>query len=534
MSLGEGPIQASAPPSALPSLSGPRKRIVLAVLLLIGSFLLLYKFPSVPVGLHQDEMSEAYESYSLLHTGADRWGYHLPVYFVSWGSGQNVLQSYLTIPVVAALGLTRVSARFIPLLCGLLTLPLFFLVLRRWYGETAALLGLLFLALSPWHIMLSRLGIEDSPLPFFLVLGVYTFGRALDSESSWLILPSLLPLVLALYTYGLTIVVIPFLIPLLLLIDPQAIRKSARAWCGAVALFCIGSLPIAFFTLKNYVAKTNYGFERWLPFSVPLLPVTRLSEVGEETGACSVIGHNLHFFLAGLHDQDYGNLFMIPGRLPVQLIVLLFAVVGLGLQLRYLFQSRRLREPFLPWLMACIPVCFLIPLNISRAGALFLPVLALGTFGFVQVFASIRKPAYKLLLVGVCAAFFLFSTVRFTYFYYTYRYANEVREILYPELPSALHEVQQLAGSSMPIYITDKILLNYVDVLFLTRTDPVVFQHSGATVQDPDFGQYRFKRESFNHKLPPFAFLIKRDEPPVCAAPTDLHTDQQFLIGICR
>jgi hypothetical protein len=68
--------------------------------------------------------------------------------------------------------------------------------------------------------------------------------------------------------------------------------------------------------------------------------------------------------------------------------------------------------------------------------------------------------------------------------------------------------------------------------LFLTKTDPVLFQHSGATPQHPDFGQYRFKRESFMHKMPPFAFLIKRDEPPVCQAPTDLHTNGQF-IGIC-
>jgi hypothetical protein len=107
MSTGEGAGVALAPIIS----SRPRKRIVLVLLLLAGTFMLLYKFPSVPIGLHQDEMSEAYESYCLLHTGADRWGLPLPVYFVGWGSGQNVLQSYLTIPVVAALGLTRVSAR---------------------------------------------------------------------------------------------------------------------------------------------------------------------------------------------------------------------------------------------------------------------------------------------------------------------------------------------------------------------------------------------------------------------------------------
>jgi 4-amino-4-deoxy-L-arabinose transferase-like glycosyltransferase len=527
------PFAASASASASRILLGPPKRILLILLLLAGTFLLVYKFPSVPIGLHQDEISEAYESYSLLHTGADRWGYHLPVYFVSWGSGQNVLQSYLTIPVVAAFGLSRVTARLIPLLCGLLTLPLFFLTLRRWYGETSALFGLFFLIFTPWHIMISRLGIENSPLPFFLLLGVYAFGRALDSESPWLILPSFLPFALALYTYGVVVIIIPFLIPLLLLIDLPTVRKSLRAWSGAVAIFCVASLPIAFFTLKNYVTKTNYGFEKWLPFSVPLLPVTRLGEIAFESGKSALITYNLHFALTGFNDHFFGNWWMIPGRLPIQLIVLLFAIVGLGLQIRFLMRSRRFREPFLPWLIACIPTCFLIPLNISRAGAVFLPLIALGAYGFVQVYALIRKPSHKALLTGACAAFFLLSTIRFTYFYYTYRYADEVRSTLYPELPSALNQVQHLAGPTMPIYITDEILLNYVDVLFLTRTDPTFFQHSGATPQHPDFGRFRFKRESFNHKLPPFAFLIKRDEPPVCKAPTEMHTDEQFLLGIC-
>ena len=493
--------------------------------------MLLYKFPSVPIGLHQDEMSEAYESYSLLHTGADKWGYHLPVYFLSWGSGQNVLQSYLTIPVVALLGLTRLSTRVVPILCGLLSLPLFFLTLRRWYGDTVALMGLFFLALSPWHIMLARLGVENSPLPFFLLLGIYTFGLALDSGSPWLVLPSLLPFTLALYTYGVVIVIIPFLIPLLMLIDPSAIRRAGRAWCGAIVIFCVGALPIAFFTFKNYVTKTNYGFERWLPFSVPLLPITRLSQVATETQAPSAIRYNVHFFAHGLGDQFAW--FMVPGRLPIQLIVLLFAVVGLALQLRYLLRDRRPREPFLLWVIACAPTWFLIPLNISRSGSLFLPLLALGAFGFVHVYQLIREPSRRALLVGICTAFFLLSTLRFTSYYYTHRYADEVQATLYPELPSALKEVQQLAGPSMPIYVTDTILLNYVDVLFLTKTDPAVFQHSGATYRHPDFGQYLFSRESLSRQQVPFAFVIKQDDRPVCAVPTDVRTNGQFLIGIC-
>jgi hypothetical protein len=498
--------------------------------------MLLYKFPALPIGLHQDEMSEAYEAYSLLHTGADRWGYHLPVYFLSWGSGQNVLQSYLTIPVVAVLGLTRVSARLVPLLCGLLTLPLFFLVLRRWFNELVGLVGLMFLALSPWHIMLSRWGIENSPLPFFMLLGVYTFGRALQSASRWWILCSFLPFALALYTYGVVVVIVPLLLPLLLFIDLPAVRRQWRAWLGAFAVFGVASLPIAFFTFKNYVTNKNYGFERWLPFTVPLLPITRLAQVTPEKLEPTIIGHNLAFFHRGLVDDT--NWFQIPGCPPIQTIVFYMAVIGLLIQLFFVVRLRRFQEPFLPWLLACVPACFLIPFNISRGIALFIPLLGLAaptTVGVITgVCATYKKPVVRWLVIAVFAVLFLAPTLKFIHYYYWTRYSAMIESTFLPEMPEALKDVQQMAGPSMPIFVTDKVAIAHVQVLFLDDIPPAVFQHSGATWDHPDFGRFRFSRETLAASPLPYAFLIRAKEPAVCAAPAETKVVGQFLIGVCR
>jgi 4-amino-4-deoxy-L-arabinose transferase-like glycosyltransferase len=501
-------------------------------LLLLGTFLLLYRFPAVPVGLHQDEMSEAYEAYSLLHTGADRWGYHLPVYFLSWGSGQNVLQSYLTIPVVAVLGLTRLSARLIPILCGLLTLPLFYFTLRRWFGEATALIGLFFLAISPWHIMISRWGIENSPLPFFMLLGVFTFGRALQGRSTWQIVLSLLPFALALYTYGVVVVIVPVLVPLLLLIDLPAIAKAWRAWLSALALFCVASLPIAFYTFKNYVTKTNYAFERWLPFTVPLLPVTRLDQVSKEKLAPTIIGSNLIFFRKGLSDGVAW--FQVPNNPPIQRILLLLIVIGIAWQIFQLARLRRFTGPFLPWLIACIPACFLIPFNISRGIALFLPLLAMAALATAAIATLLRKPMLQAAFAVVLGLLLLRPTARFIRAYYGAQYAADVTDTFYPDLPKALADVQQLAGPAMPIFLSENIAINHVQVLFLTKTDPAVFQRSGATYDHPDFGRWRFRLDSLAKTPRPFAYLIKSDDPPVCADPTDARPDGQFVIGLCR
>src|SRR5579875_2298209 len=109
---------------------------ILLVVLATGAFLRLYRFPSVPAGLNQDELSAAYEAYSLSLLGTDRWGHKWPVYFPSWGSGQNVLQSYLSIPVIKLFGLTPLAVRLVPLVLALGTLPLLYLFVARQYDRT--------------------------------------------------------------------------------------------------------------------------------------------------------------------------------------------------------------------------------------------------------------------------------------------------------------------------------------------------------------------------------------------------------------
>jgi 4-amino-4-deoxy-L-arabinose transferase-like glycosyltransferase len=483
------------------------------ILLIVGFALLLYRFPSVPVGLHQDEISEAYESYSLLHTGADRWGYHLPVYFFSWGSGQNVLQAYLTIPVVAVLGLTKVSARLITLIGGLLTLPLFYFTLRRWYGVTAALIGLLFLVLSPWHIMISRWGLENSLVPFFLLLGVYTFGRALDSTAPWWTLICLVPFSLALYTYGVTIVIVPVLLVLLLLVGWPTIRERLARWVGALAIFCAVSSPIFFFCFKNYLPlfRHDFGFERWLPFTVPLLPVTRLTQVNVESGTAqhSALSLNFQFIGNGLSDgQPWSQVFAI---FPVQAIVLILALAAVIYLVFETVRERRLGVggPFIPWLLACVPMIFFIPISISRGIALFLPLIALGAVGAARILEALQRPAYKAAFIGICLIFIMFPILRFVRAYYGAPYAEEIAPYFEAGLPDAIDRAESLAGPTQTIYVTPSILLNYVYMLFYTHTDPADFQHSGATYKHPDFGRYRFNRQTISLTPSRFVFLIK-------------------------
>jgi 4-amino-4-deoxy-L-arabinose transferase-like glycosyltransferase len=521
-----------------PELLSPKVYTTLVVVFLIVSVVVrLYKFPAVPVGLHWDEMSEAYESASLLKTASDRWAYHLPVYFLGWGSGQNVLQAYLTTPVIAALGLTKLSARFVPMLCGLLTVPLFFLTVRRWCGATAGLIGLVILSLSPWEIMLSRWGIENSPLPFFMILSVYCFGKALDSRSSWVIALSLIPFALSCYVYGVAILVLPLFLAMLFLLGRPRILADKRAWTIAAALCLLTSLPLGFFTMKNYVLKKNFGWERHLPFTAPLLPETRLSQVRSESSHESPRMHNFRFFATGLSDQRteptiFQPWYQVPGILPVQAVVLLFALVGIILQIQRALRSRNFAEPFLPWLLACLPLTILFPLNISRANPFFLPILALAAEGAAAVLFRLKSGSYRVACATVALLAVLVPFGFFAHDYFGPIYAKEITSLFRPHFRQALAAVDNLAGQTMPIYIDQSIQINYVAVLFYSGTDPHVFHAAYTTYDHPDFGPYRFSHATLNEISGPFAFLVD-SEPPPCAHPTDTARFDQLLIGKC-
>ncbi|MDD9859582.1 MAG: hypothetical protein OXU40_03955, partial [Nitrospira sp.] len=157
------------PPAHLPAESEPetgrssrtQPSVVLcaAVLLLTGAVLRLIYLGEIPAGMFTDEASVGYEAWSLLHHGIDRNGYAWPVHFVAWGSGQNVLYSYLSIPLIAVFDLTMFSIRLLMALTGTASLLLFWRVAAR-DQPAFALLALLLLTFCPWHLMLSRWALE--------------------------------------------------------------------------------------------------------------------------------------------------------------------------------------------------------------------------------------------------------------------------------------------------------------------------------------------------------------------------------------
>ena len=355
-------------------------------LFLLGVLARCWALGAVPGGLNQDEAFAGYEAWSLLTSGVDCWGYPWPCYFVSWGSGMNVLESYLAIPFMALLGCTETALRLPQLICACACLPVFYDLLRRMASRRLALIGQGLLAISPWHIMLSRWGLESNLAPAFLLFGFYFLVRGLEDDR---FLPaSAAAYGLSLYAYAINWVVVPLTLCVCggyLLLSGRRFRMGRLL--GAAGILFLLALPLMLFVLVN-LGVMGEIVTPW--FSVPRLAAMRdgelslanlLSPEGWRGLAQVVFLQRDGLIWNGV--EGFGMFY--PISLPFQLLGaarLIRGAAGALRAKRYDWQCLALL-----WAGCGAAVCLAVAnLNITRANSLYLllPALYRGVFHRVQ------------------------------------------------------------------------------------------------------------------------------------------------------
>ena len=166
--------------------------LVLGIILLLGIGLRVYRVTDVPPGVNRDEASIGYNAYSLLQTGKDEYGELLPLSFQSFGDWKLPLYIYLTILPVKMLGMNELSVRLVSILAGSTSIILTCLLVKKLFNrKNLALLSALLLAISPWHLHLSRVESESNLAVMQVTLAVYFFFKALGGQRKLLILSGL-------------------------------------------------------------------------------------------------------------------------------------------------------------------------------------------------------------------------------------------------------------------------------------------------------------------------------------------------------
>lgn len=389
-------------------------RICFWLILAIGIFARAFLFGDVPGDINQDEAFAGYNAFTLMHHAADSYGYRLPVYLTAWGSGMNALESYLMIPFVAIFGLKVWVIRLPMLLVGILSLVAVYHLVRRFSSGKLALAAMFLVAISPWHVMLSRWALESNLAPGFVLFGVFFFVKGLEKPK--LLVASALCFGLSLYAYATVWSVVPFIVIACVAyaLWARSLRHTRYVWISLgvlVALAC----PLVLFLLVN----KGVMHEIKLPFfSIPKLVYFRDSEI-----SFVQIPRNFFNLVNILRNQsDYlpWNSFGRHGLFYPATLAFFF--VGLCVFIWNAVQDIRKRRLglytfVLVWLLAGFAIGVLINVNVNRVNLLFLPLLIISAFGIVFAFERIHVRA---LVVPLFAYLICFATFEKDYFT-TYR-----------------------------------------------------------------------------------------------------------------
>lgn len=390
-------------------------KLIFLILMATGIAVRIIGFGVIPGDINQDEAFAGYEAFSMLYYGVDSAGYRFPVYLSTWGSGMNALNTYLIMPFMAIFGPHIWVIRMPQLVVSCLTLWVVYLLIKRMYHEKIALFCMFLLVICPWHITMSRWGLEANLAPGFLIFALYFYVRGLDN-SKFLMLSSLM-YGLSLYCYATIWSIVPFivLVEFLYGLYVKKIRMDRYVFCSVLILGGI-ALPLILFFLVNIGVIDEIR----LPFlSIPKLLSMRSYEM-EIAGISDIVerAKNVWRLMKIQSDnipfngtEEYGIYY--SGTLS-------FFMLGLYYCVRKSLKKLLARE-YAPEFLLLLQTAggillglLLVRTNINRNNILFIPMVLIAALGVYYLFELIN---IKELIFPVL--YYLIMFIGFVHYYFT-------------------------------------------------------------------------------------------------------------------
>lgn len=215
---------------------------LLCTIFLVGLTVRAYRLGENPAGFFADEAAIGYNAYTLLTKGVDEYGKTFPFFFQSFGDYRLPVPIYSNIPLIAIFGLNEFAVRFTAAFFGTLTIiVLFFLSRKLFASSTIALLSAFFLAISPWHIHLSRFGAEYIYFPFWFSLGIYLFLVGLEKRK--ILLLSFFVFGISLYTYYPALFTVPLFVGFLFVVFHKKLLENKKNSLLGSGIFFLMIIP---------------------------------------------------------------------------------------------------------------------------------------------------------------------------------------------------------------------------------------------------------------------------------------------------
>ncbi|MEJ2209517.1 MAG: glycosyltransferase family 39 protein [Anaerolineae bacterium] len=222
--------------------------VALAAIVALGAALRLYHLDQIPGELTLDQISKYWDVRDVL------LGKRAPIFFEA-NQGREALFFYLIALVSQFTGLGFMALKLSSALAGIAAIPALYLLGRELGGRELGAVAATLLAVSKWHIILSRLGYRAVLAPLFVILVLYFLARALRRgrlvDYGW----TGVMLGLGMYTYKSFPFALPAAVSCTLL---YGLRRRPRALAGTPVMLLLALLV--------FIPNAVYAVESWDTF----------------------------------------------------------------------------------------------------------------------------------------------------------------------------------------------------------------------------------------------------------------------------
>ena len=377
-----------------------RQTILLAIMLIAGIIIRVLAWPNTMPEINCDEAMTAINAYCIATFGQDQYGASFPVYFESWVlAGQSALLTYLMALFIKIFGVSLFSIRLPMLIISIISLFVFYDLVRRIFkNKKIALIALFLLIISPWHIIQSLWGLDCNMFPHIMLIGVWLLCIGLEKKIFMYI--SMIAFAISMYAYG----VAYYTVPIFLLLFMWYLKKNKKVHLKeiipCIAIFVVISLPLIIMTIVNLfnIETINLGAISIQNFEKQVRDNDMLIFSG--LGFFSSLMANLKSLISVIMFQTDGMIWnAIDGFGTIYYISLIFIVISII----ELYKTRKFITPalalLLAWLLTSAIVGVLINgTNINRLNVIWYPLIILAAHG---IYVLLNRHYFKKWLVAL-------------------------------------------------------------------------------------------------------------------------------------
>lgn len=460
-------------------------RWILVLIVAVGFLLRIFGLSTHPAGFTPDEASFGYDAYSLIHTGRDQWGHSWPLVLESFGDSKMPLYAYLAIPSVAIFGLNEFAVRFPnALLSSLAIVVVYFLVVevfRKSHTTRYLLLATtasFLLAVSPWHIPMSRGAFEANLATFLLPLSLLFYFKS-RTHSRFLPLAALIA-GLNMFSYHSARFVTPLIFAFLLAFDFKKNKKDRNFYiAGAIAVVAVLLVGITYLQGAGSRVVSSGIFS---------LGTTDQRYLAVQTGSSDMLArifYNRPIYIASTFLKNYlsyfsaGFLFvngaaeftygMVAGKALLYLGEALLLVSFFVMLIKKGFKDHKW---LIIWvLLAPVPAALTIgPGSAANRAVIMLPALQImAAFGAVYI-KEMKLTKLVFASIAISFVFFLHS-------YLFLQPAKGAASMIFGA-KQVFEYSDSISGQYSQIIVSKKLSEPHIFAAFYTKIDPLTFQQA--------------------------------------------------------